>query len=48
VAPNGSARTDVIRMCLFITVTATVLFNWQREETSSAHCCVHVVMWEIA
>jgi len=39
---------DVIRMCLFITVAATVLFNWQREKTSSAHSYGHVLMWAVA
>ena len=47
-APNSKVRTDVIRVCLFITVSATVLFNWQREGTSSAHCCEHVLMWVVA
>lgn len=47
-APSGRARTDVIRMWLFITVVSTVLFNWQSEKTSSAQCCRHVLMWAIA
>jgi hypothetical protein len=34
-------------MCLFITVTATVLINWQRKKNSSALCCGHVLMWVV-